>query len=127
MALLRSLGLLVSLAVGLTACRPAASGADLAAARQLYLARGCAACHGPDGAGDGPAARATRRPPRDLRDAASFTGPRTEAAIAEVIARGIEGDRGGMPPQSFLPEHERRTLARFVLSLSKSTSSSKGL
>jgi len=57
----------------------------------------CAACHGPDGKGHGPAAAAQKRPPADLtaiahRNSGSFPSER----IAEVI-------RGGGP----VPGHEQ--------------------
>lgn len=59
--------------------------------------RYCLACHGPDGAGDGPAARAMWPPPRDLRTArfkfaAAEEGelPR-DAELARVIATGLHG------------------------------------
>lgn len=114
----RRLAALLPFLLASAACVPGGAPAgDLAAGRQLYLSRGCAACHGPEGAGDGPASRATRRPPRDLRAADSYLRPPGEASIAEVIASGLESDRGGMPGQSFLPEAERRTIARYVLSL----------
>lgn len=39
----------------------------LATGRAIYAAK-CQACHGPNGAGDGPAAKALPKPPADLSD-----------------------------------------------------------
>lgn len=94
----------------LVACGP---GADTPDGRDLYLANGCAACHGVDGAGDGPGVGLSDVKTGDLRDPASFSTPRTPQAIAATIARGI----ASMPAYGHLPETERTELARYVLSL----------
>ena len=95
----------------LAACGP---GADTPDGRDLSLANGCAACHGVDGAGDGPGVGLAQVKTGDLRDPASFSTPRTPEAIAATIARGI----ASMPSYAHLPENERFELARYVLSLS---------
>lgn len=97
--------------VFLFACGP---GADTPDGRELYLANGCAACHGVDGAGDGPGVGLAQVKTGDLRDAASFSTPRTPEAVAATIARGI----ASMPSYDHLSENERFELARYVLSLS---------
>lgn len=94
----------------LVACGP---GAETPDGRDLYLANGCAACHGVDGAGDGPGVGLSEVKTGDLRDPASFSTPRTPEAIAATIARGI----ASMPAYGHLPETERTELARYVLSL----------
>lgn len=94
----------------LAACGP---GADVPDGRELYLANGCAACHGVDGGGDGPGVGLAQVKTGDLRDPASFSTPRTAEAIAATIARGV----ASMPSYGHLPESERVELARYVLSL----------
>jgi len=94
----------------LFACGP---GADTPDGRELYLANGCAACHGVDGGGDGPGVGLSQVKTGDLRDPASFSTPRTPEAIAATIARGI----ASMPSYGHLPENDRFELARYVLSL----------
>lgn len=94
----------------LAACGP---GADPPDGRDLYLANGCAACHGVDGAGDGPGVGLSDVKTGDLRDPASFSTPRTPDAIAATIARGI----ASMPAYAHLPANDRVELARYVLSL----------
>jgi mono/diheme cytochrome c family protein len=58
------------LAIGLfihASCGSAPKGDPKAEALAIWGSR-CANCHGPTGAGDGPAGRATSPPPRDFRD-----------------------------------------------------------
>jgi putative copper export protein/mono/diheme cytochrome c family protein len=75
----------------------------------------CAACHGPDGAGDGPAATALPRPPADLR--AHHTATHTAGDLFWWITHGIPGR--GMPGfGERLGEDERWDLINFVRVLS---------
>jgi mono/diheme cytochrome c family protein len=87
----------------------------------LY-ARNCAACHGPEGRGDGPAADALDPRPRDfvaqpLRYAATGgTRPQIARAVAETIRRGLP--HSAMPGfAAVLDEKETNDLAGHVLSL----------
>jgi putative copper resistance protein D len=74
----------------------------------------CAGCHGPTGAGDGPAGRGLPRPPADLR--APHTGQHTAGDLFWWISRGIP--RGGMPGfADRLEEEERWDLVNFVRGL----------
>jgi mono/diheme cytochrome c family protein len=57
--------------------------------RMLYQFR-CAACHGADGRGDGPAAAALKPPPKDLTTSA-FWAERTPAVVADGIRQGRPG------------------------------------
>jgi copper(I)-binding protein len=89
---------------------------DVAAGRELYLANGCASCHGALGHGDGPVAKTLNPRPRDFRDAAAFKLGRDASAIAQAIGGGIPGG-GGMPPFPHLSRRERESLARYLISL----------
>lgn len=57
--------------------------------RALYAAK-CRSCHGDQGSGDGPAARALPKTPADLSDPALWS-QKTEAQIRQVILKGKPG------------------------------------
>ena len=57
--------------------------------RSLYVAK-CQACHGPEGKGDGPAARALPKPPRDFTAEAFWKG-QTDAKLRATISQGKPG------------------------------------
>ncbi|MCX5761204.1 MAG: copper chaperone PCu(A)C [Gemmatimonadetes bacterium] len=84
--------------------------------RTVYLANGCATCHGAEGHGDGPVAKTLVPPPRDFRDAASFKNCIDPASIAQTIAEGIVTG-GAMPRFAHLGNLDRRSLALYVISL----------
>ena len=98
----------------LVACGPGSEPMD---GRSLYMAYGCAACHGAAGDGAGPSAGLSHIKPRDLRDVAAFSGPKTREGIASTIAFGVAGGRTGMPGYPDVPKHERLAMADFILSL----------
>jgi putative copper resistance protein D len=86
---------------------------SIASGAALY-ARHCASCHGPEGAGDGPAGRRLPRPPADLR--ASHTAHHTAGDLFWWISRGIPG--AGMPGfGGALTEEERWDLVNLVRAL----------
>jgi len=72
---------------------PAPAGGSTAAAtdegRSIYVAK-CQACHGPEGKGDGPAARALPKPPRDFSQPAFWKG-QTDAKLRSTITQGKPG------------------------------------
>jgi mono/diheme cytochrome c family protein len=88
--------------------------------RRLYRANGCISCHGPDGHGDGPMARDLNPPPRDFRTAAGFTGGADAESIALTLAVGV-ASAGFMPFYAHLSNHERRAIARYVIALRESS------
>src|SRR5262245_7770089 len=81
--------------------------------RQLYAARGCVACHGANGRGDGPSARRLDAPPRDLSDARSYRQGSSESEIAASIRGGV----GAMPAFRDLTESESGDIAAWIVSL----------
>lgn len=86
---------------------------SVAAGHALYREH-CAACHGPDGAGDGPAAATLPVPPADLR--APHTGQHTAGDLFWWLTHGIP--RSGMPAfGDRLAETERWDLVNFVRAL----------
>lgn len=78
--------------------------------QSLYNAN-CLACHGASGAGDGPASRALRPPPRSFQDPAFWEG-RTDAQLATAI----RGGRPGTAMMAFgqLSEAEMADLVAFL-------------
>ncbi|HYI12001.1 MAG TPA: SCO family protein [Thermoanaerobaculia bacterium] len=98
----------------LAACGP---GAEAPNGRELYLAYGCAACHGENGDGNGPSAGLSFVKPRDLRNLAAYSGPKSAEGIAGTIAIGIASGRTGMPGYPDIPQRERLAIAEHLLSL----------
>jgi len=96
------------------ACGP---GAEVKTGRDLYLAYGCAACHGENADGRGPSSGLSVIKPRDLRDPKSFRGARTAEGIAAIIAFGVADGRTGMPGYPDIPKRERLAMAEYILSL----------
>ena len=76
---------------------PAAAGVSaeaLAEAKTIFETR-CSTCHGPEGAGDGPAAAALNPKPRTLKDPA-WQKTVDDAHLAKVIVKG--GESVGLSP-----------------------------
>ena len=127
-----SLAILGSLSLLALACRNAARPTAVEGA-PLYKRNGCASCHGQTGHGDGPIADTLVPHPRDFRDTSAFKYGTDVTAIAATLARGIangdtgapsvghpEHERRSMPRFDHLTEHERESLALFVISLRES-------
>jgi high-affinity iron transporter len=110
----------VLVAYGLSAGPAAAP--DLARAAALY-AQQCAACHGRNGAGDGPAAAGLDPPPIDFTDA-QRAAQRSPFALYQVITQGLSGTSMAGYPQ--LSDADRWALAYHVGGLA-SPSNAAGL
>jgi mono/diheme cytochrome c family protein len=96
-------------------------GPDLVRGQAIY-AKQCAACHGPEGRGDGPAAYLLYPKPRDFRAAryrlvSTWEGVPTDEDVLRTITRGIPGS--AMPSWGHLPEADRRALVQYVKSLAE--------
>jgi high-affinity iron transporter len=97
----------------------AAAVASISAAAQdaqaLFEQR-CAACHGPTGMGDGPAAAALQPPPQPFRKALKI---RDDAWIAKIISKG--GPSVGLPPSmpafSSLKDDQVKELVEYIKGL----------
>ncbi len=100
--------------IALTACGP---GAEVKTGRELYLAYGCAACHGENADGKGFSAPLSTIKPRDLRNVKHFAGAKTAEGIAATIAFGVADGRTGMPAYPDIPKRERMAIAEYILSL----------
>ena len=108
---------LILVLLGALACGP---GSELKSGRELYLAYGCAACHGQNADGRGPSAGLSVIKPRDLRDIKRFSGGQSVEAIATTIAFGIADGRTGMPAYPDIPRREREAIAEYIRSLEPS-------
>ena len=105
---------------------PSAEPAEGVSGRELYLRHGCAACHGPEGRGDGPVAPSLEPPPRDLRDPAAYRVGTSVAVIASTLEQGIFVFGGsGMPGYPHIPPAERQELARYIVSLQEEAAPSQ--
>lgn len=105
-------GLLANYPVGAVPATPP----DPARGAHLYATQ-CAACHGPTGHGDGPAAASLDPPPIAFTDAAR-AAQRSPFALYEAISQGIQGT--AMTGFSSLSEADRWALAFYVGGLSHS-------
>ena len=74
----------------------------------------CTACHGPEGAGDGPTAHTLNPPPRNFRTQKFKQGARVEQ-IFQTLGKGVPGS--AMQPFRNLSDDERWALAWYVLEL----------
>jgi mono/diheme cytochrome c family protein len=87
--------------------------------RDLYF-KYCVSCHGEAGAGDGPAARSLKFPPRDFRVAEFSFVPEGELpsheALMERIQTGVPGR--GMPPWTGMREDDLSALADYIKTFS---------
>lgn len=98
----------------LLACGP---GRETHTGRELYLAYGCAACHGENADGLGPGAGLSHIKPRDLTRLDQYRGPKTVEGIASTIAFGVAEGRTGMPAYPDIPQRERVAIAEYLLGL----------
>lgn len=106
-------------------------GPSVAEGKVLYEENGCASCHGLSGDGNGPAAASLLAKPPDLRNSAVFKRGAGEAAIARTLAEGVAGVGASvptlhashhellMPKFDHLTEHERLSIALYVISFAK--------
>lgn len=103
---------------------------SVSAGRELYETNGCIICHGLYGKGDGGAAKTLHVKPADLRKLSEFKKGSSESAIAKTLAKGIEVKHYweemksthhymAMPKFDHLTKTERRSLALYIISLSK--------
>ena len=86
---------------------------DLQGAGPLYAAR-CAACHGPEGRGDGAAGRGLEPPPTNFHDRDRLDR-RSAFALYSTITLGVRGT--AMPAFTDLTEQQRWALAFHVANL----------
>jgi len=81
---------------------------------RLYMAHGCAVCHGAEGHGDGPTAPRLPLPPRDLSDARLYARGASAADVARSIRRGTASR--AMPAFNDLTDAEADDIAAWIVS-----------
>ena len=108
---MRPVRALIAIALLAAACGP---GAERKSGRELYLAYGCAACHGANADGLGPGAGLSHVKPRDLTRLEAYRGASTVEGIASTIAFGVAEGRTGMPGYPDIPQRERIAIARYI-------------
>jgi len=104
------------------ACGAAACDGARDRGRQLYAERGCTVCHGPNGRGDGPAAKRLDTPPRDLADVRDYRNGSSEDQIAASIRTGV----GAMPAFRDLTAAQAADIAAWIVSLQQSGAAGAG-
>lgn len=99
---------------GATGTAPApATPASIEAGKQLFM-QNCAACHGNEGKGNGPAAAALEPKPADLTDTQWKQGGSPQE-VFKTISSGVPGT--AMVSWASIPEKDRWNLVNYVLSL----------
>jgi len=94
---------------------------------QAVYAANCAACHGPNGLGDGPAAAGMRIKPADLT--AGHLWDHTDGELFWWLSHGIDAPDGGLSMPGFetaLPEDDRWAAIDFVRTLNAGTAMRDG-
>ena len=94
-----------------------ASAGDVAAGKELYIAR-CAQCHGEDGKANTTIAKALQPPPRDHSDG-NYMNKLDDTHLTKVIKGGgpAVGKSAIMPPQPDLTDDQVANLIAYMRSL----------
>lgn len=82
--------------------------------RTLYE-QNCAACHGPDGQGNGPGGAGINPPPRNFTKAENWKNGAQLTSIVKTLREGIRGS--AMSSYDYLAARDRMALAHYVQSL----------
>ena len=102
------------------AAAPEAPSRAVVAGRELYAVH-CAACHGPEGRGDGPSAAGLATKPTDFTDG-RIMNPLPDEVLVNVILRGgpAEGLAPTMPPfGAYLGEAQALDLVAYLRTLAR--------
>lgn len=94
---------------------PPAEREQLLQGRSLYHIRGCAACHGIAGHGNGDRASRLVPPPIDFRFTNAYLQGFRQDEMAETIRTGLTNVKSAMPKSPFLSLAERRAIARYII------------
>jgi len=85
---------------------------ELLAAGKTLFSQNCAACHGPAGQGDGPAAKGLNPPPRNLGQGEGWKNGFQIGGIWKTLQEGTKGS--SMVAYEFLPKRDRMALVHYV-------------
>ncbi|MCK6511283.1 cytochrome C oxidase subunit IV family protein [Myxococcota bacterium] len=102
------------------AARPAAQfdAASLAAGKKLYQANACWTCHGNEGKGDGAAAAALPVKPANFA-LGNYKYGGSLGDIYKVLSNGSPNKASGMVAYAHIPDNDRWSIAKYLLSLKK--------
>ncbi len=87
----------------------------LLARGKVLFEQNCVACHGPEGHGDGPAAKGLNPPPRDFTRAANWVNGYQIEGIWKTLQEGVKGS--AMVAYDYLSMKDRMALVHYVQSL----------
>ncbi|MBN8216442.1 MAG: c-type cytochrome [Spirochaetes bacterium] len=97
------------------AAMPQAERDELLQGRSLYHIRGCAACHGIAGHGNGDRASRLVPPPMDFRLTNAYLQGSSQEAMAATIRTGLTNVKSAMPKNPFLSLEERMAISRYII------------
>ncbi len=89
--------------------------AELLARGKTLFEGNCAACHGAQGHGDGPAAATMSPRPRNFTSLDDWTNGYNAPGIFKTLSEGVNGT--SMSPFDYLPQKDRMALVHYVQSL----------
>ena len=89
--------------------------AELLARGKTLFGGNCAACHGAQGHGDGPAAATMSPRPRNFTSPDDWTNGHNAPGIFKTLSKGVNGT--SMSPFDYLPKKDRMALVHYVQSL----------
>ncbi len=88
---------------------------ELVAAGKVLFGQNCAACHGPAGRGDGPAAKGLNPPPRNFSQAGGWKNGSQVEGVWKTLQEGVKGT--SMAAYDYLSKRDRMALVHYVRSL----------
>lgn len=108
---------LAGLAGLLSSCQRSRAPRGTVSGRDVYLAHGCAACHGLDGDGRGMTGRSLDPPPTDFHDLATYRFGHDRAIMLQTITAGIQEENSRMPAFGDIPPAELNALVDYLITL----------
>lgn len=92
---------------------------QIAQGRELYLAYGCAVCHGDSGDGKGVIIIQSTIPPTDLTDPKAYRHGTDAVSIRHAVQFGVKEGDSVMPAFKHLSDEELEQISQYLLSLQK--------
>ena len=94
---------------------------DVSKGKELYLAHGCAVCHGESGRGDGINARNSDPAPTNFSSVKNYHRGHEKQDIVYSVRNGIAQEGSIMPAYTHIPRSEIEAMADYLLSLQQKT------
>ncbi len=102
--------------------RPVSQGNDeaqISQGREVYLAYGCAVCHGANADGQGISAIRSTYPPTNFKDPKAYRHGTDQISIQHAIKFGIQEENSIMPAFKHITDEELEMLSQYLVSLQK--------